>query len=55
METLAQLLMNTVKSFPKDCFFQYKNEEKYRPISTREVFERIKWMKKHSLCFQMDG
>ncbi len=44
METLAQLLINTVKSFPKDCFFQYKNEEKYRPISTREVFERIKWI-----------
>jgi long-chain acyl-CoA synthetase len=44
METLTQLLLNTVKSYPKDCFIQYKKEGTYTPISTQEFFNRLKWI-----------
>lgn len=42
MQTILQLLMHTVSSYPKDCFFRHKKEGIYTPISTSTVFERIK-------------
>jgi long-chain acyl-CoA synthetase len=40
--TLAQLLVNTIKSYPKDGLLLYKKEGAYVPISTEEVGDRIK-------------
>ena len=44
MQTIPQLLMQTVSTYPKDFFFRYKKEGKYTPISTSTVFERIRWI-----------
>jgi len=41
-ETLAQVLVNTVKSYPKDEFMLYKKEGKYVPISTAEFGDLVK-------------
>jgi long-chain acyl-CoA synthetase len=41
-ETLNQLLLNTLKSYPKDNFILYKKEGKYVPISTQEFGEKVK-------------
>jgi len=40
--TLAQLLVNTIKSYPKDGLLLYKKAGAYVPISTEEVGDRIK-------------
>ena len=41
-ETLNQLLLNTLKSYPKDNLILYKKEGKYVPISTQEFGEKVK-------------
>jgi long-chain acyl-CoA synthetase len=43
VETLPQLLLNTVHSFPKEDLLLYKAEGKYHPISTQQVFETIRY------------
>lgn len=42
VETLSQLLLNTLKSYPKDDFMLYKEGTEYVPLSTREFGERVK-------------
>ncbi|MFC2166941.1 AMP-dependent synthetase/ligase [Acidobacteriota bacterium] len=42
VETLGQLFINTVKSFPKDDLMLYKEAGSYIPISTDEVATRVK-------------
>jgi long-chain acyl-CoA synthetase len=42
VETLAQVLLNTVNSYPKDEFMLYKKEGKYVPISTAEFGDLVK-------------
>ena len=41
VSTLAQVLVNTLSSFPKDGLLLYKKEGSYAPISTREFGERV--------------
>ncbi len=41
-ETLSQLFLNTIKSYPKDDLMLYKKEGKYVPISTEEFADRVK-------------
>ncbi len=42
VETISQLLLNTVKSYPKDDLLLYKAEGRYHPISTDKFAERLK-------------
>lgn len=42
VETLGQLFINTIKSFPKDDLMLYKEAGSYVPISTDEVAKRVK-------------
>ncbi len=42
IETLNQLLFNTLKSYPKDDFILHKKEGKYVPISTQEFGEKVR-------------
>lgn len=42
VETLSQLFLNTIKSYPKDDLFLSKKEGKYVPISTEEFADRVK-------------
>ncbi len=51
--TLAQLFVNTVKSYPKDDLMLVKKEGVYRPISTREFGDDVRnlCLGLHSLGF----
>jgi long-chain acyl-CoA synthetase len=42
VETLAQMVLNTVRAYPKDEFMLHKVEGVYCPISTAEFGERVK-------------
>lgn len=42
VETLSQLFLNTVKSYPKADLMLYKKEGDYRPISTDEFANQVK-------------
>ena len=42
VETLSQLFLNTIKSYPKDDLLLFKKEGKYVPISTEEFADRVK-------------
>lgn len=42
VETLSQLFLNTVKSYPKADLMLYKKEGNYRPISTDEFANQVK-------------
>jgi long-chain acyl-CoA synthetase len=41
-ETLAQVLLDTEKNYPKPDFMLYKKEGRYQPISTEEFGRRVK-------------
>ena len=41
-DTISQLLLNTVKSYPKDGLVLHKKEGQYVPISTAEFGNRVK-------------
>ncbi len=41
-DTLAQVLMNTVKNYPKPDFMLYKKDGRYQPISTEEFGRQMK-------------
>lgn len=43
VETLSQLFLNTIKSYPKDDLLLFKKEGKYVPISTEEFADRVKY------------
>jgi long-chain acyl-CoA synthetase len=43
VETLSQLFLNTIKSYPKDDLLLSKKEGKYVPISTGEFANRVKY------------
>jgi len=43
VETLSQLFLNTIKSYPKDDLLLSKKEGKYGPISTEEFADRVKY------------
>jgi len=43
VETLSQLFLNTIKSYPKDDLMLYKEEGRYVPISTEEFANRVKY------------
>lgn len=43
IETISQLFLNTVKSYPKDDLMLYKKGGQYVPISTEEFANRIKF------------
>lgn len=42
VETLAELFLNTIKSYPKDEFMLYKKEGHYAPFSTEEFGNFVK-------------
>jgi len=42
VETLSQLFLNTVKSFPKEDLMLYKKKGSYTPISTEEFADQVK-------------
>lgn len=42
-ETLSQVFLNTIKSFPKPDFMLYKKEGRYVPISTDEFGQNVKF------------
>lgn len=42
-ETLAQVLLDTLKNYPKPDFMLYKKEGRYVPISTEEFGRRIRY------------
>lgn len=42
VETLSQLFLNTIKSYPKDDLMLYKKEGKYVSISTEEFADRVR-------------
>jgi long-chain acyl-CoA synthetase len=42
-ETLAQVLLDTVKNYPKPDFMLFKKEGRYLPISTEEFGRRVKY------------
>jgi len=44
VETLSQLLLNTLKSYPKDDLMLYKEKGSYVPLSTEEVGNRVKYL-----------
>jgi long-chain acyl-CoA synthetase len=41
-ETLAQVFLDTVKTYPKPDFMQFKKEGRYQPISTEEFGRRVR-------------
>ncbi len=41
-ETLSQLFLNTIKSYPKDDLMLYKKDGSYTPISTDEFEKQVK-------------
>ncbi len=43
VETLSQLFLNTIKSYPKDELLLSKKEGKYVPISTEEFADKVKY------------
>lgn len=43
VETINQLFLNTIKSYPKDDLMLYKEEGRYVPISTKEFANRVKY------------
>ncbi len=43
VETISQLILNTVESYPKDDLMMYKKEGKYVALSTEEIGNRIKF------------
>src|SRR4030043_2336472 len=43
-ETLAQVLLNTVKTYSKPDFMLYKKEGRYQPVSTEEFGRQVKHM-----------
>ncbi|UCC38327.1 MAG: long-chain fatty acid--CoA ligase [Candidatus Aminicenantes bacterium] len=42
VETINQLLLNTIKSFPKDDLMLHKKEGQYVPISTEEFANKVR-------------
>ena len=43
VETISQLFLNTVKSYPKDDLMLFKREEQYVPISTEEFASKVRY------------
>jgi len=43
VETISQLFLNTIKSYPKDDLMLYKKEGRYVPISTDEFSRRVRY------------
>lgn len=43
VETISQLILNTVESYPKDDLMMYKKGGKYVALSTEEIGNRIKF------------
>lgn len=43
VETLCQLLLNTLRVYPKDEFMLYKSEGRYVPLSTQEFGDWVKY------------
>jgi len=43
VDTISQILLNTIKSYPKDDLILYKKEGQYVPISTEEFGNRVKY------------
>jgi long-chain acyl-CoA synthetase len=43
IETLAQMLLNTVKSFPKDDLMLAKKDGAYVPLSTKDFGDRVRF------------
>ncbi len=43
VETISQLFLNTIKSYPKDELMLYKKEGSYVPMSTEEFGNRVKY------------
>ncbi|MGB6864179.1 MAG: long-chain fatty acid--CoA ligase [Candidatus Aminicenantaceae bacterium] len=41
VETICQLFINTIKSYPKDDLMLFKKEGRYTPISTEEFGEKV--------------
>jgi long-chain acyl-CoA synthetase len=43
VETISQLFLNTIKSYPKNDLMLYKKEGRYIPISTDEFSRRVRY------------
>lgn len=44
VETISQLFLNTIRSYPKDDLMQYKKDGIYVPLSSKEILERVKFL-----------
>ncbi|MFC2158707.1 AMP-dependent synthetase/ligase [Acidobacteriota bacterium] len=44
IETLGQMVLNTIKSYPKSDFMMYKKDGAYIPISTEEFGDKVKYI-----------
>ncbi len=42
IKTLSELLLNTLKEYPKDDLMLYKKEGAYVPLSTREFGDKVR-------------
>jgi len=42
VETISQLFLNTVKSYPKDALMLYKKDGEYTPVSTSDFEAGVK-------------
>ena len=44
VETLSQLFINTIRSYPKDNLLMHKEEGKYVSLSSRDVWDRVRFL-----------
>ncbi len=44
VETISQLFINTIRSYPKNNLLMYKKEGKYVSISSRDVWDRVRFL-----------
>jgi long-chain acyl-CoA synthetase len=44
VETISQLFINTIRSYPKDNLLMYKKGGKYVSISSRDVWDRVRFL-----------
>ncbi len=44
VETISQLFVNTIRSYPKNNLLMHKKEGKYVSISSRDVWDRVRFL-----------
>ncbi|MCJ7644905.1 MAG: long-chain fatty acid--CoA ligase [Candidatus Aminicenantes bacterium] len=44
VETISQLFINTIRSYPKDNLLMFKKEGRYVSLSSRDVWDRVRFL-----------